>query len=213
MSSSIRSVVSPAGSGCSLRQVRRSRACRVCAQQQTFKLHRPVRAVQHKVREVADAQQPTEIAQATSLVLHPHATNQYTILQSNQEPHLSKGQRVRLQQWILRAVSSGAYSLSALLVAGAINPAVAVGEFNPGSGASVTASQPPSIPDIPNPASGITPFEGLLVFAPVLLYGLFTIYRSKVNERAKLSDFLFIVAAGVVVSNLLSIIFFKRKLY
>ncbi|DBA93697.1 TPA: hypothetical protein ACH3X3_013768 [Trebouxia sp. C0006] len=157
--------------------------------------------------------QPTEIAQSTSLVLHPHATNQYTILQSSQEPHLSKGQRVRLQQWILRAVSSGAYSLSALLVAGAINPAVAVGEFNPGSGASVTASQPPSIPDIPNPASGITPFEGLLVFAPVLLYGLFTVYRSKVNERAKLSDFLFIVAAGVVVSNLLSIIFFKRKLY
>ena len=86
-----------------------------------------------------------------------------------------------------QAVSSGAYSLSALLVAGAINPAVAVGEFNPGAGASVTASQPPSIPDIPNPASGITPFEGLLVFAPVLLYGLFTIYRSKVNERAKVT--------------------------
>lgn len=90
-----------------------------------------------------------------------------------------------LSQCNRQAVSSGAYSLSALLVAGAINPAVAVGEFNPGSGASVTASQPPSIPDIPNPASGITPFEGLLVFAPVLLYGLFTIYRSKVNERAK----------------------------
>ncbi len=51
--------------------------------------------------------QPTEIAQATSLVLHPHATNQYTILQSSQEPHLSKGQRVRLQQWILRVSSLG----------------------------------------------------------------------------------------------------------
>ena len=34
-----------------------SRLRRVCAQQQTLKLHRPVRAVQHKVREVADAQQ------------------------------------------------------------------------------------------------------------------------------------------------------------
>ena len=53
--------------------------------------------------------QPTEIAQATSLVLHPHATNQYTILQSSQEPHLSKGQRVRLQQWILRVSSLGLY--------------------------------------------------------------------------------------------------------
>ena len=51
--------------------------------------------------------QPTEIAQGTSPVLHPHATNQYTILQSSQEPHLSKGQRVRLQQWILRVSSLG----------------------------------------------------------------------------------------------------------
>ena len=85
----------------------------------------------------------------------------------------------------MQAVSSGAYSLSALLVAGAINPAVAVGEFNPGAAASVTASQPPSIP---NPSFGFTPFEGLLIFAPVLLYGLFTIYRSKVNERAKVES-------------------------
>ena len=68
------------------------------------------------------------------------------------------------------------------MVAGAFNPAVAVGEFNPGSAASVTASQPPSIP---NPTAGLTPFEGLLIFAPVILYGLFTVYRSKVNERAK----------------------------
>jgi len=105
----------------------------------------------------------------------------------NTPPSYSSTSHLYLNDCNWQAVSSGAYSLSALLVAGAINPAVAVGEFNPGSGASVTASQPPSIPDIPNPASGITPFEGLLVFAPVLLYGLFTVYRSKVNERAKVT--------------------------
>ena len=79
-------------------------------------------------------------------------------------------------------MSSGTYSLSALLVAGALAPALAVGEFNPGSAASVTASQPPAIP---NPTQGLTNFEGLLIFAPVILYGGFSLYRSKVDQRAK----------------------------
>ena len=87
---------------------------------------------------------------------------------------------------LLQAVSSGAYSLSALLVGGALESAAAVGEFNPGSGASVTASQPPSIPN-PIQGSGLTPFEGLLIFAPVILYGLFSVYRSQVNPRAKVN--------------------------
>ena len=91
------------------------------------------------------------------------------------------------QNWTvytLQAVCSGAYSLSTLLLAGALNPALAVGEFNPGAGASVTASTPPSIPS-PTAPGGLSAFEGLLIFAPVILYGLFTVYRSKVNERAK----------------------------
>lgn len=74
--------------------------------------------------------------------------------------------------------------MSTLLLAGALNPALAVGEFNPGAGASVTASTPPSIPN-PTAPGGLSAFEGLLIFAPVILYGLFTVYRSKVNERAK----------------------------
>lgn len=123
-------------------------------------------------------------------------------------PQMSTIQRLRLRQWVLQAsshsrytplpcaaaiknnfaalqaVSSGTYSLSALLLAGVLSPALAVGEFNPGSAASVTASQPPSIP---NPTQGLTNFEGLLIFAPVILYGLFSIYRSKVDQRAKVS--------------------------
>lgn len=74
--------------------------------------------------------------------------------------------------------------MSTLLLAGALNPALAIGEFNPGAGASVTASTPPSIPN-PTAPGGLSAFEGLLIFAPVILYGLFTVYRSKVNERAK----------------------------
>ena len=81
----------------------------------------------------------------------------------------------------MQAVCSGAYSLSTLLL---LNPAVAVGEFNPGAGASVTSSTPPSIPT-PTAPGGLSAFEGLLIFAPVILYGLFTVYRSKINERAK----------------------------
>jgi hypothetical protein len=39
------------------------------------------------------------------------------------------------------------------------------------------------------------PAELLLVLSPLLLYGIFTLYRSKVNPRAKLQDFAFIVVS------------------
>lgn len=39
------------------------------------------------------------------------------------------------------------------------------------------------------------PAELLLVLSPILLYGIFTLYRSKVNPRAKLQDFAFIVVS------------------
>lgn len=80
---------------------------------------------------------------------------------------------------------------------GAFNPAVAIGEFQPGAGASVTASQPPSIPN-PTAPGGLSAFEGLLIFAPVILYGLFTVYRSTVNERAKVICNTLVVAHYVV---------------
>lgn len=55
--------------------------------------------------------------------------------------------------------------------------------------------------------------EILLLLAPILLYGVFSIYREKVNPRAKLSDFLFIAAAAVIVLNILTILIFKIRLY
>lgn len=191
----------------------RNKSCRICSQHSANYLKRPVRAVQPRSRSLARTHQGKPETINHSVQSHAQSTHQHTVQsKSLQEAHLSSGQQLGLQQWILRAVSSGAYSLSAVLVAGALEPAAAVGEFNPGSGASVTASQPPSIPN-PIEGSGLTPFEGLLIFAPVILYGLFSVYRSQVNPRAKLSDFLFIAAAAVVVANLFTIIVFKKRLY
>lgn len=55
--------------------------------------------------------------------------------------------------------------------------------------------------------------EFLVLLAPLLLYGLFNVYRSKVNPKATISDFLFIIAALVVVGNLFSILVLKVRLY
>lgn len=41
-----------------------------------------------------------------------------------------------------------------------------------------------------------------VVLTPILLYGIFNVYRDKVNPRIKYSDFLFICAGVAVVANL-----------
>jgi hypothetical protein len=43
-----------------------------------------------------------------------------------------------------------------------------------------------------------------VVLTPIILYGIFNLYRDRVNPRAKFSDFLFIVAGVAVVANLVS---------
>ena len=49
--------------------------------------------------------------------------------------------------------------------------------------------------------------------SPLLLYVGFYLYREKVNPKAKLSDLVYIAAAAVIVVNLLSILFFKVRLF
>ena len=61
--------------------------------------------------------------------------------------------------------------------------------------------------------SGTTLGEIVLLLAPLLLYGLFNIYRAKVNPKASISDFLFITAALVIVGNVFSILVLKVRLY
>ncbi|KAK9810306.1 hypothetical protein WJX72_008324 [[Myrmecia] bisecta] len=66
----------------------------------------------------------------------------------------------------------------------------------------------------PSPARlPFNPFEIGLLLTPLVLYGGFNIYRTNVNPRAKLSDFLFIFAALVIFGNLLSILVFKVRFF
>ncbi|BDA41596.1 hypothetical protein COCOBI_02-3770 [Coccomyxa sp. Obi] len=60
---------------------------------------------------------------------------------------------------------------------------------------------------------GLNPAEIVLLSAPPLLYGIFSLYRSQVNNQAKLSDFLSIIAATIIIGNIVSAIVFKVRLY
>lgn len=53
----------------------------------------------------------------------------------------------------------------------------------------------------------------IIVLTPIILYGLFNVYRNQVNPRASFSDFLFLVAGVAVIANLVSIIGFKVRLF
>ncbi len=61
--------------------------------------------------------------------------------------------------------------------------------------------------------SGTTLGEVFLLLTPLLLYGLFNVYRAKINPKASISDFLFFTAALVIVGNVFSILVLKVRLY
>lgn len=75
---------------------------------------------------------------------------------------------------------------------------------------------PASAEDL-NPAKavpgGVSVGEILLLLAPLLLYGLFNVYRSKINPKASISDFLFFLAALVIIGNVFSIVVLKVRIY
>ena len=52
--------------------------------------------------------------------------------------------------------------------------------------------------------------EYIILALPIIVYSLFSVYRAKVNPRVKVSDFLFILAAAVIVGNILSIAIFDQ---
>lgn len=60
-----------------------------------------------------------------------------------------------------------------------------------------TASRPPHL-------HKNTYMSPAVVLSPVIMYGIFNLYRDRVNPRMKFSDFLFIVAGVAVVANLVS---------
>ena len=67
----------------------------------------------------------------------------------------------------------------------------------------------PSKPLLP----GIGLVQGTILIAPVLLYTLFSVYRTAFNRNAKISDFLFLIASIVIFGNILSALVLKVRIF
>ena len=70
--------------------------------------------------------------------------------------------------------------------------------------------------DLANKNSGFLGYTngGLVVaFSPIVIYGVFYLYRATINPKAKLQDLLFVAAFCVVEANIASIIKFKKRVY
>lgn len=61
--------------------------------------------------------------------------------------------------------------------------------------------------------NSLSPAGVALALSPLVLYLIFNIYRAQINPRAKWSDFVFVFAALAIGGNLISIIFFKLRLF
>jgi hypothetical protein len=59
----------------------------------------------------------------------------------------------------------------------------------------------------------LSPSTAAIALSPVIAYGVFFLYREKVNPRATLGDGLFVIAALVIAANIVSILVFKLRLF
>lgn len=73
----------------------------------------------------------------------------------------------------------------------------------------------PALADETNAAllPGVGLVQGTILFAPVVLYAAFSIYRTAFNRNAKISDFLFLVASVFIFGNILSTFVFRIRLF
>jgi hypothetical protein len=57
--------------------------------------------------------------------------------------------------------------------------------------------------------------DDVILLASILasIAGFFNVYRDRVNPRAKISDFIFLVAGVAVIANLVSILAFRVRLF
>jgi hypothetical protein len=70
--------------------------------------------------------------------------------------------------------------------------------------------------DVLSQNSGILGYTngGLVIaFSPIVIYGVFYLYRAAINPKAKLQDLLFVAAFCVVVANIVSIAVFHTRVY
>ncbi|GBF91419.1 hypothetical protein Rsub_04159 [Raphidocelis subcapitata] len=63
------------------------------------------------------------------------------------------------------------------------------------------------------PALEPTPAFYAVATVPLATYALFWIYRDRVNPKATIGDFLYILGAIVIVGNILSILIFKIRFF
>ena len=67
-----------------------------------------------------------------------------------------------------------------------------------------------SVPEEAAEANPVAKF--VVLFAPLILYTLWTVFRT-INRDAKIGDFVFGVLALIVLGNLFSILVFKQRLF
>lgn len=60
---------------------------------------------------------------------------------------------------------------------------------------------------------GFSPIEVAIAVAPLAFYAVLTVYRSAVNPKASISDVLFLLAAFLIVGNLIAGLVFKVRLF
>ncbi|KIY94370.1 hypothetical protein MNEG_13591 [Monoraphidium neglectum] len=62
-------------------------------------------------------------------------------------------------------------------------------------------------------AEEVSPAFYALAFSPIVIYGLFTVFRAKVNPKANIGDLLYIIGAVAVFGNIVSILIFKTRFF
>lgn len=60
---------------------------------------------------------------------------------------------------------------------------------------------------------GPSAFGLIVLFSPLLLYGIFNVYRERINPQAKLSNFAVIIGALLLAANLFSIVVYRVRFF
>ncbi|KAG7672370.1 hypothetical protein Ndes2526B_g09120 [Nannochloris sp. 'desiccata'] len=127
---------------------------------------------------------------------------------------LSSSRPASAQQQQTSPSSSAAIERASLVFAASMLPLVAARPaFADEIAAPATDAAATAVTTAPPIIFGMTALDLGISFTPVLVYALFTLYRDKVNPRAKFGDLIFIIAALVVFGNIFSVLIFKKRLY
>merc|ERR1719183_3336684 len=116
----------------------------------------------------------------------------------------------------VRAVSESKVSQEALVTSLPLSMATMLLSCAPSYAEEAVAEATKEAADIMSENSGVLGYTngGLVVaFSPLVIYGVFYLYRATINPKAKVQDLLFVAAFCVVAANFLSITVFHRRIY